>query len=52
MIAKRTAELAESTAKAERLVENLQPLADVSFEIRAATETAFPSSSCRKQQKG
>jgi hypothetical protein len=46
------AELAESTAKAERLVENLQPLADVSFEIRAATETAFASSSCRKQQKG
>jgi hypothetical protein len=38
MIAKAPAALAESTAKAEHLVENLQPLADVSFESRAAAE--------------
>ena len=51
MIAKAPAALAESTAKAERLVENLQPLADVSFESRAAAETAFAQPRLQQQQK-
>ena len=51
MIAKAPAALAESTAKAEHLVENLQPLADVSFESRAAAETAFAQPRLQQQQK-
>ena len=43
---------ARLTGHAEALIEKLEPLAVLSFESRAAAETAFASSICRKQQKG